>query len=247
MTNTANLLLRLFVISALVFPATSFAQLVLPVESNDETGFVSIFNGENFDDWVGDPVYWSIKDGIMTGTVTPETLLRENSFIIWQGGTPRNFELKMDYRVSDKGNSGINYRSAHIDTKSGNKYAMRGYQLDIDGEGTWTGQNYEERGRQFLALRGEVTLQRANERSQIIARVDSNDNLWNAINKEDWNEAHIIVRENIVIHIINGKVMSVVVDDDAEKRTLEGLIGMQVHVGPPMTIEYRNIRLKELK
>ncbi|MDR2968463.1 MAG: DUF1080 domain-containing protein [Tannerellaceae bacterium] len=243
--NVSNAFRFLFILLC-VCPATMFAQ-TFPVENVDEVGFVPIFNGENFDGWVGDPVYWSVVDGVMTGTVTEATLLRENSFIIWQGGQPSDFELKMDYRVSGKGNSGINYRSVKVETKSGNKYALKGYQLDIDGEGSWTGQNYEERGREFLALRGQATMKRTNERSQITGSLDSKDNLWNTINKEGWNEAHIIVRGNVMIHLINGKVMSVVIDDDAQNRTVEGLIGMQVHVGPPMTIEYKNIRLKELK
>ena len=51
-------------------------------------------------------------------------------------------------------------------------------------------------------------------------------------------------RGHTLIHLINGHVMSVVVDDDPQERTSEGLIGMQVHVGPPMKIEFRNIRLK---
>ena len=247
MNRTTNFLLCPIFALAFFSPATLFAQLVFPEINNDETGFVSIFDGKTLDGWVGDPVYWSVKEGIMTGIVTPETLLSENSFIIWQGGQPRNFELKMEYRVSDKGNSGINYRSVpYLETES--QYALKGYQLDIDGQGEWTGQNYEEKGRQFLALRGETTLIRTNERSKIVAHLeDSVSKLWNAINKDGWNEAHVIARENVLIHIINGRVMSVVVDDDAEFRTMDGLIGMQVHVGPPMTIEYRNIRLKEMK
>ena len=86
----------------------------------------------------------------MVGEVTPETLLERNSFIVWKGGTPADFELKMEYRVSPEGNSGINYRSVKV---PGVAHALKGYQLDIDGPGQWTGQNYEERGRTFLALR----------------------------------------------------------------------------------------------
>ena len=248
MTKITNFLPCLLFASALFFSANTYSQLELPVGGNDETGFVSIFDGKTFDNWLGDPAYWSIKDGIMTGTVTPENLLKENSFIVWQGGTPQNFELKMEYRVSDKGNSGINYRSQYVETGLNNKYALKGYQLDIDGEGCCAGMCYEERGRTFLAMRGEVVRICTNEKPQIVGSIDSSESLWNeSIKENDWNEAHVIARDNVLIHIINGRVMSVVIDDDSEKRTAKGYIGVQVHVGPPMTIEYKNIRLKELK
>ncbi|MDD6210207.1 MAG: DUF1080 domain-containing protein [Bacteroidales bacterium] len=245
-TKKISRLFGVFCIGLALMPVALSADPNFPVESTDEEGFVSIFDGKTLNGWKGDPTYWSVKDGVLTGIVTPETLLEQNSFIIWQGGTPRNFELKMQYRVSDKGNSGINYRSVPYSPK-GQKYALKGYQLDIDGEGMWTGQNYEEKGREWLALRGQMTQIRTGKVPQIISQLGDKDEMWNAINKDGWNEAHIIARDNVIIHLINGKVMSIVIDDDPANRTMEGLIGVQVHVGPPMKIEYKNIRLKELK
>lgn len=231
---------------ALASSVMSFGQIKTDTKTDiTDKGFTLIFDGHTFDNWVGDSVYWSIQDGVLKGTVTFETLLKENSFIIWQGGQPENFELKMEYRVSAEGNSGISYRSIPY-TETNNKYALKGCQLDIDGEGRWTGQNYEEKGREFLALRGETVIKRTGDKPEVVARLDNNGELLNSVNKTGWNEAHIIVYGNTMIHIINGKVMSVVVDSDEEYRIRKGLIGMQVHVGPPMTIEFRNIRLKEL-
>ena len=116
-----------------------------------EAGFESIFDG-TLKDWDGDPVYWKAENGTLIGEVTPETLLKRNSFIIWRGGETKNFELKLEYRVSPQGNSGINYRSIEV---PGVKWALQGYQDDIDGKDQWSGQNYEERGRTFLAYRGQ--------------------------------------------------------------------------------------------
>ena len=115
-----------------------------------EEGFIKIFNGKNLEGWQGDTLYWRVQDGILTGEVTAATLLKRNSFIIWKTKQPENFELQVDYRVSAHGNSGVNYRSVLIDTLP---FALKGYQADIDGEDNWSGQNYEERGREFLALR----------------------------------------------------------------------------------------------
>ena len=123
----------------------------------DESGFESIFDGKTLDGWKGDSKYWRVADGLMTGEITPDTVIKSNTFIIWQDGGPGDFELKVDYRITAEGNSGINYRSVVIPDKvtPANQFAMRGYQCDIDGQNRYTGNNYEEKGRLFLATRGE--------------------------------------------------------------------------------------------
>lgn len=227
---------------ALLCSSTSLcAQSPFPEAVVDEGGFETIFDGQTLDNWSYDPVYWKVSQGCIVGEVTPETLLERNSFIVWKGGTPADFELKLEYRVSDQGNSGINYRSAPV---KGVPYALKGYQLDIDGSGEWAGQNYEERGRGFLALRGEITQAKIGKKPYIIGSTGDKDALFTEIRQGDWNECHLIARGNTLIHLINGRVMSVVVDDNTQERTVKGFIGMQVHVGPPMKIEYRNIRIK---
>jgi len=215
--------------------------------SSDEPGFKLIFDGKTLDGWEGDPKYWRVEAGAMTGEVTPETLLKSNTFIIWRGGSSKDFELKADYRISAAGNSGINYRSVVVPDKvtPENKFAMRGYQADIDGRNAYTGQNYEEKGRLFLALRGQMTHVLSGQKPIALASVGDAKELASFINT-DWNSYHLIVRGNILIHILNGHLMSVVIDDDGPNRTVEGLIGVQVHVGPPMKVEYRNFRLKSL-
>jgi hypothetical protein len=126
---------------------------------------------------------------------------------------------------------------------------MRGYQADIDGAGKYTGQNYEERGRTFLAPRGAITYVATGQKPAIIASLGSADDLKAFVKppeSKEWNQYHLIVRGNLLIHILNGHMMCEVIDDDSVNRKLSGLIGVQVHVGPPMEIEYRNILLKEL-
>ena len=211
--------------------------------TNDESCFGVIFNGKTLAGWEGDLTYWRVENGCLVGEVTPETLLKQNSFIIWRGGTIGDFELKVEYRISSKGNSGINYRSIEL---PGEKWAMRGYQADIEGFDRWTGQNYEERGRGFLALCGQMTQVQEGKKSRLVASLGDSKELQSFVNKEDWNHYHLITRGNTLIHVLNGHVLSVLIDDDAKNRRLEGLLGVQVHVGPPMKIEYRNIRLKRL-
>ncbi|MDQ6676075.1 MAG: DUF1080 domain-containing protein [Acidobacteriota bacterium] len=215
--------------------------------SGDETGFTPIFNSKTLDGWDGDSRYWRVENNALTGEVTPETLLKSNTFIIWRGGAPKNFELKADYRITSGGNSGINYRSVTVPdaVTPSNRFAMRGYQADIDGSNQYTGQNYEEKGRLFLALRGQMTHVLAGRKPIILSELQPSGELASFITN-DWNSYHLIIRGNVLIHILNGRLMSVVIDDDAEHFAPSGLIGVQVHVGGPMKVEYRKIRLKEL-
>ena len=124
-------------------------------------------------------------------------------------------------------------------------WALKGYQADIDGKGEWSGQNYEERGRTFLALRGQVCRIETGKKPMVIGSPGEKDDLQEFVTG-DWNEVHLIVRGNVMIHMINGHLMCVVIDDDEENRKMEGVLGVQVHVGPPMKVEYRNIRYKKL-
>ena len=230
------------------------AQTFVPKQSDrpevltgDESGFQPIFDGKTLDGWEGDPKYWRVADGVMTGEITPETVIKSNTFIIWRGGSPKNFELKVDYRITSGGNSGINYRSVVVPDKvtPANRFAMRGYQCDIDGQNRYTGNNYEEKGRLFLAVRGQVTHVTGTRTPIVLASLGDNKELASLITN-DWNSIHLIIRGNVLMHIVNGHLMSVTIDDDAAGRTMEGLIGVQVHVGPPMKVEYKKWRIKSL-
>ncbi len=222
----------------------------------DKGGFVQIFDGKTLNGWEGDSTYWSAENGEIVGVITPATVVKQNTFLIWRGGITANFELKVEYRISENGNSGINYRSEEVKDFP---FALRGYQSDIDGKNQYTGQNYEERGRCIIAYRGQkVMLPNVSAPLQSIVK----NNIWTAavvtgslgnidslkqhIN-EGWNKCHLIVKGNRMQHFINGILMSDVTDNDAVNRKFSGLLGVQVHVGPPMKVEYRNFMLKKLK
>jgi len=229
--------------------------------SPDNEGFIPIFDGETLNDWEGDSTSWRVEDGSLVGEVTPATILDRNTFIIWKGGTPGDFELKLAFRISENGNSGINYRSEPVE---GFPFALRGYQCDIDGQNHYTGQNYEERKRTTLAYRGQIVtvqppadtaaadpLQNKIEHNawknvQVTGSLGNPDSLAAHFRRDDWNECHLIVRGNRMQHYINDILMSDVTDNDTLHRSLSGLIGVQVHVGPPMQVAYRDIRIKEL-
>ena len=229
--------------------------------SQDEKGFVNIFDGKTLNNWEGEPTYWRVENGNLVGEITPETLLKTNSFIMWKGGEPSDFELKGEFNITEKGNSGINYRSEKL---SDIPFALKGYQADIDGANRYTGQNYEERGRTTLAYRGQITninpqtngmkpedvkekiKNNAWSDLKITGSLGSSDSLKMKIKNQDWNTFYLIIKGNRLQHFINGILMSDVTDNDVINRKLKGIIGVQVHVGPPMKVQYRNLRLKQL-
>ncbi len=220
-----------------------------PSAQDAVAGFEAIFDGRSLTGWEGDPQYWRVENGCIVGEVTPENLLRQNSFLIWRGGTTRDFELRVTYRITPLGNSGVNYRSEEV---AGAPFALRGYQADIDGarpdrpDIRHTANNYEERGRTFMALRGQITRAQPGGGRTIIGSLGDYIELTRFIEDDGWNELHIIARGPVLTHILNGQVMSVVIDEDPEHRRMEGLLGVQVHVGPPMKVEYRDFLLKHI-
>jgi hypothetical protein len=220
--------------------------------------FKPIFDGKTLTGWEGDPVYWRVEDGAIVGEITADKLLKTNTFIIWKGGTPKNFELTLEYKITTDGNSGINYRSEQL---SDVPYALRGYQADIDGKNRYTGQNYEERRRTTLAYRGQTTIINGTDDPKAAVRDFVKNNAWTKmevkksmdkdslqtfIKTDDWNLVHLIIKGNRLQHYVNGVLMSDVTDNDKVNSKMSGLLGVQVHVGPPMKVEYRNIMLKEL-
>ena len=125
--------------------------LLLPAAAPAENP-TSIFDGQTLNGWDGDPAYWRVENGAIAGETKPGASPKQNTFLIWRGGAPGDFELQAEYRLTG-GNSGIQYRSAELPDL---RWGMKGYQADIDAAQQYTGQIYEERGRGFLALR--VTL-----------------------------------------------------------------------------------------
>lgn len=225
-----------------------------------QKGFVQIFDGKTLNGWEGDPAYWRVENGNIVGEITPATLLKRNSFLIWRGGMPADFELTLEFKITQAGNSGINYRSEELKDIP---YALKGYQLDIDGANRYTGQNYEERGRTTLAYRGQKTTIKAqhgeNAEAPLQSKIKNNawtdltltgslgksDDLLQKIKSEDWNTCRLVAKGNRLQHYINGVLMSDVTDNDKVNGKSKGMLGMQVHVGPPMKVEYRKIMLKQ--
>jgi len=225
------------------FRSLSIALAIAPLFA--APNFVPIFDGNTLNGWDGDPAYWRVENGAIVGETKPGAIPKQNTFLIWRGGSPADFELQAEYRLTG-GNSGIQYRSSELpDIRSAPRWIMKGYQADIDAEQRYTGQVYEERGRGFLALRGQSASIAANAKPLVLGSLGSDAELKATIQAQGWNRFDILARGNVLIQILNGRVMSTLIDDDLVNRKLDGLIGIQLHAGEPMKIEVRNIRLRK--
>jgi Domain of Unknown Function (DUF1080) len=235
-------LLLLLMAASCNTPAAKEAETVAKDTVAVTNDFVPIFDGKSFAGWDADTSFWHIENGVVTGLETKDHQLSSNTFMIWKGGEPADFEFKAEYRISGDGNSGVQYRSELVKDVP---LALKGYQADIDGADTYTGQNYEERGRGFLAMRGQIATIPVNDKPVITGSLGNPDSLKTKIHVNDWNEVHLVVKGNHMLHYINGVLMSETTDNDTINRKDKGLIGLQLHVAPAMKVEYRNIMLKQ--
>jgi len=231
---------RIIVFSALALIAslTSSAAAAEP-----PAGFQAIFNGKDLTGWEATGDYWSVKDGCLTGVT--DGSLKYNRFIIWRGGagnsgTLKNFELRVQVKVTAGGNSGLNYRSKHRPDLG--EAVVTGYQCDVvPGRADYNGMLYEERGRRILAHTGEKVIIDTEGQPWVVDKLPIKEFL-----ADEWHEYRVLVQGNHHQHWIDGHQTVDVIDLDEKNRALEGILGVQVHVGPAMQIQYRDFFLKHL-
>jgi len=211
-----------------------------------EKGFEKIFDGKTLKGWNGNPKFWSVKDAAITGQTTKENPTKGNTFIIWEGKTG-NFDLRLDYKIIG-GNSGIQYRSFKADGPD--EWRIGGYQADFEAGDTFSGICYGERFRGILSLRGKKTTLTVGDDGKLKKEVEDfakDADIAKAIKKEDWNSYRIVARNFSLTHYINGVKTTQVIDRDRKTRRAEGLLALQLHAGPPMNVQFKNIRIKELQ
>lgn len=213
------------------------AMLTTSGVSAQETAPLKLFNGHNLDGWTGDPSLWTVQDGILVGRTTDAEPIERNTFLIYQGDVPKDFVLEVTCRVLGKNNSGIQYRSKVANPA---KWVVTGYQADIHPNPPYLGMLYEEGGRGIVAQRGQhVTL--AEDGSKQVTRTTTP---VEPIDPTTWNTFRITAKGNILRHEVNGKVAVEVTDEDPAKRAMDGVIALQLHRGPAMTVEVKSVTLQ---
>lgn len=222
--------------------------------ADTEQGFRPLFNGKDLSDWEGLPQFWSVRDGAITGQTTKENPAKGNTFLVWKGGMVTDFELRLSYKIvpnNDKvfANSGIQYRSKVADPKG---FVVGGYQADMEAAKMFSGILYEERGRGILAQRGQKVVIRSDSadpnktKIEVVGSLGKSEDIQAKIKSEDWNEYVVIARGNHLQHFINGQQTVDVVDEQEAKAAKSGVLAFQVHQGEPMTVQFKNIRIKAL-
>lgn len=205
---------------------------------------VSLFDGKTLDGWDGDPKFWSVEDGAITGKTTPDNPTPGNTFLIWRKGELEDFELHLKFRITG-GNSGIQFRS-----KDRGGWSVGGYQADFDASSAWTGVLFEEGpgGRTIVAGRGKkVAISETGERTEVAATA-SEQEILNALRKEGaWNDYVVIARGNQITLKVNGVTTAEVIDSEEGKSASRGILALQLHAGPPMEVQVKDVLLTKLK
>ena len=227
-------------------------QTALAGEANSSTEWISLFNGKDLTGWDGDPRLWKVVDGAIRGETTAENPAKYNTFCVWRGGKLKDFELKIKFRIQS-GNSGVQYRSKEFD-----KWRISGYQAEVVGNPGAVGFLYHEAGRGSLVNVGDFVVIEEQGTKKIIGRVGDRDELIKAgyYKDKDWNEYDIIAQGNHIIQYLNGYQTIELIDNDritnpddpqdSKGAAREGLLALQIHAGPPMVVEFKDILIKNL-
>ncbi|NNE01345.1 MAG: DUF1080 domain-containing protein [Pirellulaceae bacterium] len=234
---------------ALAFIATCLPSPIGHAKEGD--GFVSLFDGESLEGWSGNPKFWSIQDGAITGITTKDNPTDGNTFCIYKDEFDGNFELVFDFRIEGH-NSGVQYRSFRLEDGA-DEWRIGGYQADMDAAKQWVGTLYGEKFRGILAKRGEKVILGAGDapkKGGLARKVESlgdPEELGKKVHDyPDWNTFRVVVKGYHMQHYINDTLMIDCTDRDKDNRRNEGLIALQLHGGPPMKVQFKNIKIKKL-
>lgn len=221
--------LTLFLFAGL-FAATRLAATA------EEAGFVSIFNGKDLTGWDGKPGWWRVEDRAITAQSTPEKPCAKHNYLIWRGGQPADFELRLRFRLQG-GNSGIQFRSRELPD-----WDTSGYQADMDAEDQYTGGVYEHT-RGVIAPRGQKVVIAPDGTRQVTSPGDPAD-LRKHWKLEEWNDYRVVARGSKLTLFINGVMTAQADDRQTNQAASRGVLAFQMHPGPPMKVQFKDIRLK---
>lgn len=209
----------------------------------DHPGFVSLLNGRNLDGWNGAPRFWSVRDGAIVGETKPDVRASENNFLIWKDEV-EDFELRLKFKL-EGGNSGIYYRARKRPSNQTKGEALVGTQADFSADGRWTGVIMEYTLREVLAERGQKVLIDESGKKSVTGSLGDPAKLLALVRTNEWNDYTLVAKGGRVSLAINGTPMCEL-DDRDPKRLMRGWLALQVHVGPPMRVQFKDIFLKRL-
>lgn len=220
-----------------------------PTKTSTESDLKTIFNGTDLTGWNGDPRLWSVKDGAIHGETTPEKVAKGNTFLIWEGGRTKDFELRLSFRCNATNNSGIQYRSRHVTENVRNDWVVRGYQHEIRNQNVLpsvSGFIYDEGGKRGrTCLVGEKAVW-TEDGKKVLDNLITADEYKELFRLNDWNDVVIIAQGTHIQHYLNGRLI-LDFTDHPDFALLDGVLALQLHAGKPMWAEFKDIRIKPLK
>jgi hypothetical protein len=220
-----------------------------PPEAADMT---ALFNGKDLTGWDGDPRLWGVKGGVIRGETTKENPAKGNTFLIWKGGTVKDFDLRLSFRMNAANNSGIQYRSRHVtEGKVNNAWVVRGYQHELRNEKKFPNTPsfiYDEGGKRGRMCQvGERAVWTADGKKEVKETFVTQDAFDKLMRLDDWNDVVIIAKGANVRHYLNGRLVADFTDEDPKLALSEGVLALQLHAGAPMWVEFKNVRLKPIE
>ena len=206
---------------------------------------ISLFDGKQLEGWEGDKKYWSVQDGTITGMSTAETPCKKTTYLTYTKTEFANFELTLSFRfLTDSGNSGIQYRSQWDNKKN---FTIKGYQADMETGPKYSGILYDQGDRGIVAKRGQqVKISEKGKKTISPKAIQDADKVSASIQKGKWSTYRVVADGNTLTHQINGFTTVEVEDNDKARREAKGLLALQLHSGPAMTVQYKDIEILEL-
>lgn len=233
--------------------------IITPMDFKDHEGYVPIFDGVSLKGWDGNPKFWRVEDGAIVGESTPANP-SGNSYIAYRDIEAHDFTLKFEIKVEGSGGSGLQYRSKtgipwlvgigdNVVRNVGPvnlDWMQTGPQADYWPSQPYTGQFYSENTpMHILARRGLVVESFGNTKKRVMGSVGDSAELMSLVKKDDWNEFTIIARGGVFIHLINGHVMAVMVDDDPQSsNNWSGQFGIEIEATTKVSV--RNLWLRKI-
>lgn len=233
------LLARVLIPFALVLcGVTASAAEPSSAETFDEARFTPIFNGRDLEGWSGSEGFWRVEGGTLIGESTAEHPVERTRYLFWEGGEPSDFVLRAKLRLLG-GNSGIQFRSERLPSDDAD-----GYQADYDADGHYIGCLYQPARHIFVTRGVRATIGEDAERTE--ERFADPDALVKDFDPREWHEYEIEARDSRLVLRIDGEKVCEADDRHPQHSLRSGVIALQLHQGPPMRVEYRDIRLLDL-
>jgi len=224
-------IIKLFLACMVVLGSTAYS-VVLSQEQ-------ALFNGKDLSGWSGDFNWWKAEDGMLTAESTTDRPCEKSNYLTWTGGQPADFQFDCDFKLSDEGNSGIQIRS---ETRP--DFDTYGYQADMTGNGDLIGYVYHHKHK-LVAQRGEKVILTA-EGTRTATRFADEETLLKHFKKGEWNHYRIVCNGQVITLFLNGVLMCEITDLSETGRKRQGIIALQMHRGPPMKVQFKNITLKHI-